>query len=187
LRYGRRSGKKEVALPEKMEMALGKFITEVGDIENVMFETILAVSEEDPNEVHKKFYSETFGPKIEMLKKYTKGDAFNEHREGIDHLLDLLEKLLGQRNNLVHGETYYLTQRGEFKVFRVGFTRKNFRPWEGFDFKGNAVNIFTTDQVEDVNSDCIAIKTDLNNIRNKVVKELTGVEPPYISHTFELD
>ena len=170
-----------------MERALGKFITEVGDIENVMFETILAVSDEDPNEVHRKFYSETFGPKIEMLKKFAKGDAFDEHRKQMDHLHGMLEKLREQRNNLIHGETYYLTRRGEFKVFRVGFTRRNLTPWKGFDFKGNAANIFTADQVDDVNSYCIAIKTDLNYIRNKVVKKLTGVEPPYISHVFELD
>jgi hypothetical protein len=40
-------------------------VTEVGDVEYVMFETILAVAEEDANEVHRIFYNETFEPQGE--------------------------------------------------------------------------------------------------------------------------
>jgi len=72
-------------------------------------------------------------------------------------------------------------------VFRVGFTRKNLTPWKDFNFEGNAENIFTSDQIGDVNSDCIAIKTDLDLIRQKVIKKLTGRQPPYLSHSFEID
>ena len=44
---------------------LGRFVTEVGDVEYVMFiETILAVTEEGANEVHRRFYQETFAPKV---------------------------------------------------------------------------------------------------------------------------
>jgi hypothetical protein len=102
---------KEMALSDEMESALGRFITELGEVENVMFEAILAVADEEPNDVHKKFYSGTFAPKIEMLEEYTKHNAFNEHRQGIDHLLGMLKDMLPQRNNLIHGETYYLTSR----------------------------------------------------------------------------
>ncbi len=170
-----------------MYEALGRFVTEVGDVENVMFETILAVADENANEVHRRFYSETFAPKVKILDDRVKHDAFDEHREGVDHLISMLRKLASQRNNIIHGETFYITRRGESKVFRVGFTRKNLTPWECFDFNGNAENIFTADQIEDVIADCIAIKTDLDLIRQKVIKELTGHQPPYLTHTFELD
>jgi hypothetical protein len=133
-----------------MVVALGRFVTEVGEVENVMFETILAVAQEDANEVHRRFYQETFGPKVKMLEERIKHDAFDEHREGVDYLVSMLRKLASQRNNIIHGETFHLTRRGESKVFRVGFTQKNLTPWKDFDFKGNAENIFTADQIEDV-------------------------------------
>ena len=177
----------EVALGEEMVVALGRFVTEVGEVENVMFETILAVAEEDANEVHRRFYQETLAPKVKMLEEQVKHDAFDERREGVDHLVLMLSKLTSQRNNIIHGETFHITRRGESKVFRVGFTRKKLTPWKDFDFKGNAENIFTTDQIEDVIVDCIAIKTDLDLIRQKVIKKLTGHQPPYLTHTFELD
>ena len=59
-------------------------------------------------------------------------------------------------------------------------------PWKDFNFEGNAENIFTSDQIDNVIFDCIAIKTDLDLIRQKVIKKLTGHRPPYLSHTFEM-
>ena len=177
----------EVALQDEMIVALGRFVTEVGEVENVMFETILAVTAEDANDVHRRFYQETFGPKVKMLEERVMHDAFDEHRGGVDHLVSMLKKLVSQRNNIIHGETFYVTRRGESKVFRVGFTRKNLTPWRDFDFKGNAENIFTVDQIDDVYTDCIAIKTDLDLIRQKVIKKLTGYQPPYVTHAFELE
>jgi hypothetical protein len=38
-------------MSDEMIEALGRFVTEVGDVEYVMFETILAVAEEDANQV----------------------------------------------------------------------------------------------------------------------------------------
>jgi hypothetical protein len=46
------------AMSDEMTLALGAFVTEVGDVEYVMFETILAVAEKEPNEVHRAFYNE---------------------------------------------------------------------------------------------------------------------------------
>jgi hypothetical protein len=152
-----------------------------------MFETILAVVHEDANEVHHRFYRETFGPKVKMLEEAVQHDAFDEHREAVDHLLSTLRKLVPQRNNIIHGETFCITRRGESKAFRVGFARKNLAPWKDFDFEGNAENIFTADQIENVIFDCIAIKTDLDLIRQKVIKKLTGHQPPYLTHAFELE
>lgn len=142
-----------------MERALGRFVTEVGEVENVMFETILAVATENANEVHKKFYSLTFGPKVEMLEKIVQHTAFDEHRTAIDHLIGMLKTLVSQRNNIIHGETFYINRGGGSETFRV--SRRNLTPWKDFDFKGNAENIFTTEQIEKVITDCIAIKTDL--------------------------
>jgi hypothetical protein len=82
--------------------------------------------------------------------------------------------------------TYYITRAAEFKIFRVGFTRKHLTPLKDFDFRGNASNIFTSDQIDDAIMDCIAIKTDLDFIR-KVIKRLTGHEPPYLSHAFKME
>jgi hypothetical protein len=176
-------------MPDEMIEALGRFVTEVGDVEYVMFETILAVAEEDANGVHRAFYNETFGPKVAMLEQRLKQAAFDEYRADLDHLIRMLRKLTLQRNNIVHGETFDITRRNknETKVFRVGFTRKNFTPWKDFNFEGNAENIFTSDQINDVIFDCITIKTDLDLIRQKVIKKLTGRQPPYLSHTFEID
>jgi hypothetical protein len=144
-------------------------VTEVGDVEYVMFATILAVTaEKDANEVHRAFYNETFGPKVAMPEKRLEHSAFDEHQDGLNHLIRMLRKLTTQRNNIIHGEIFYLTRRNETKVFRVGFTRKNLKPWKDFSFKGNAENIFTSDQINKVITDCIAIKTDLDLIRQKV-------------------
>jgi hypothetical protein len=174
-------------MSDEMIEALGRFVTEVGDVEYVMFETILAVAEEDANEVHRAFYNETFGPKVTMLEKRLEHSAFDEHQAGLNHLIRMLRKLTSQRNNIIHGETFNITRRNETKVFRVGFTRKNLTPWKDFNFEGNAENIFTSDQINDVIFDCIAIKTDLDLIRQKVIKKLTGHQPPYLSHIFEID
>ena len=121
-----------------MELALGRFLTEVGDVEYVMFETIAAVTTDDVNEVHRKFYAETFGPKIRMLEEAVKHSSVDEHRQDVDYLLGMLRRLTPQRNNIIHGETFHISRREESKVFRVGFTRHNTAPWEDFDFKGNA-------------------------------------------------
>jgi hypothetical protein len=172
---------------DEMILALGRFVTAVGEVEYVMFKTILAVAEEDANDVHRAFYKETFGPKVEMLATRLEHSAFDEHRAGVDHLIGMLRKLTSQRNNIIHGETFYITRGAEFKIFRVGFTRKNLTPWKDFDFRGNASNIFTSDQIGDAIMDCIAIKTDLDLIRKKVIKKLTGYEPPYLSHAFEME
>jgi hypothetical protein len=174
-------------MSHEMIEALGRFVTEVGDVEEVMFETILAVAEEDANEVHRAFYSETFGPKVTMLEGRLEHSAFDEHQADLNHLIRMLRKLASQRNNIIHGETFYGTRRNETKVFRVGFTRKNLTPWKDFNFEGNAENIFTSDQINNVISDCVAIKTDLDLIQQKVIKKLTGHQPPYRSHSFEID
>jgi hypothetical protein len=171
----------------KMILVLGGFVTEVGNVEYVMFQTILAVAKGDVHEVHRAFYSETFGPKVKMLEKWLEDSAFDEHRASLNPLFRMLKKLTSQRNNIIHGETFYITRRNETKVFRVGFTRENLAPWKDFNFEGNAENIFTSDQIGDVTCDCIAIKTDLDLIRQKVIKKLTGQQPPYLSHTFEID
>ncbi len=174
-------------MSDEMILALGHFVTVVGEVEYVMFETILAVAEEDANEVHRAFYSKTFGPKVDMLVTRLEHSAFDEHREGVDHLIGMLRKLTPQRNNIIHGETFYITRGAESKIFRVGFTRKNLAPWTDFDFRGNASNIFTPDQIGDVIFECIAIKTDLDLIRQKVIKKLTGYQPPYLTHSFEIE
>ena len=174
-------------MSDEMILALGQFVTSVGEAENVMFETILAVADEDANDVHREFYKETFGPKVEMLATRLEHSAFDEHRTDVDHLIGMLRKLTSQRNNIIHGETFHIIRGAETKIFRVGFTRKNLKPWKDFDFRGNANNIFTSDQIGDAITDCIAIKTDLDLIRKKVIKKLTGYEPPYGSHTFEME
>jgi len=174
-------------MSDEMIEALGRFVTEVGDVEYVMFETILAVAEEDANEVHRAFYNETFGGKVTMLERRLEHSAFDEHQASLNHLIRMLRKLASQRNNIIHGETFDITRRNETKVFRVGFTRKNLTPWKDFNFEGNAENIFTSNQINDVSSNCIAIKTDLDLIRQKVIKKLTGHQPPYLSHIFEID
>jgi hypothetical protein len=84
-----------VQMPDKddeMILALGRFVTAVDEVEYVMFETILVVAEEDANEVHRVFYKETFGPKVEMLVTRLEHSAFDEHRAGLDHLIGMLRK-----------------------------------------------------------------------------------------------
>jgi hypothetical protein len=174
-------------MSDEMVEALGGFVNEVGEVEYVMYETILAVAEEDPNEVHKAFYNETFEPKVRMLEKRLEHSAFEEHRANLDRLITMLRKLASQRNNIIHGETFYITRGNETKAFRVGFTRRNFTPWKDFNFEGNTENIFTSEQIKDLIGVCIAIKTDLDLIRQKVIKQLTGHQPHYLSHTFEID
>jgi hypothetical protein len=109
-------------MSDEMIQALGGFVTEVGDVEYVMFETILAVAEEDANEVHRAFYNETFGRKVTMLERRLEQSAFDEHQASLNHLIRMLRKLTSQRNNIIHGETFTITRRNETKVFRVGFT-----------------------------------------------------------------
>jgi hypothetical protein len=95
-----------------MVLALGQFVTEFGDVEYVMFETVLAIDERDANEIHREFYGTTFGPKVAMLEGAVKHSAFDEHRGGVEHLLGMLRKLTTQRNNIIHGETFsYLSWR----------------------------------------------------------------------------
>ena len=76
----------------EMIKALGRFVTEVGDVEYVMFETILAVAAEDANEVHRAFYNETFGPKVKMLENRLEHSAFDEHRASLNHLTLMWEE-----------------------------------------------------------------------------------------------
>jgi len=174
-------------MSDEMIEALGQFVTEVGDVEYVMFETILATSEKDAHDVHRAFYNETFGSKVKMLEKQLTHNAFDEHRAALNHLIAMLRKLTSQRNNIIHGETFYITRKSETTIFRFGITRENFSPWKDFNFEGNAKNIFTSDQIDEVISGCIAIKTDLDLVRQKVIKKMTGHQPPYLSHAIEID
>ena len=64
-------------MSDEMVLALGRFVTEVGDVEYVMFETILAVAEENAKDVHSAFFKETFRSKVEMLAKRVEHSAFD--------------------------------------------------------------------------------------------------------------
>lgn len=174
-------------MSDEMLSALGRFMTEFGDVEYVMFEAILAVDQRDASVIHAEFYSTTFSPKVDMFVKAAQNAAFDEHRGEIDHLIVLMRKLIGQRNNIVHGETYYITKGGVQKVFRVGFTKKNFKPWENFDFKGNGEKIFEPSDIDDVIDVCIAIKVDLDRVRQLIIQKLTGHRPPFLPRSFVFD
>jgi hypothetical protein len=67
--------------------------------------------------VHRAFYNETFGPKVTMLEKRLEHSACDEHRAGLNLLIRMLRKLTSQRNNIIHGETFYITRRNETKMF----------------------------------------------------------------------
>ena len=89
---GRSLSHEQADMSDEMIEALGRFVTEVGDVEYVMFATILAVAaEEDANEVHRAFYNETFGPKVTMLKKRLEHSAFDEHRADLNRLIGMLK------------------------------------------------------------------------------------------------
>lgn len=173
-------------MSDEMVLALGNFMTEFGHVEYVMFECINAVETRDPNEVHREFYNTTFKPKVDMLEKTFELPVYQGHKQVTNHCMRYLRQITGQRNNIVHGETFYISKAGVDKVFRVGFTRKNLAPWKDFDFKGNGENIFEVEHIQEVIDICIMLQVELDRTRQLVLQELTGSRPSYLSRSYVL-
>lgn len=93
--------------------ALGEFLTEGSQLENVMFGIILFRMPGEFYAVLNEYVKKTFGPKIEWFEEVCQNAVFtDDQRARLDESCVLLRELLPKRNLVIHGETHEIG-RGE--------------------------------------------------------------------------
>src|ERR1700712_3115288 len=124
----RRKQRRRAVKPlDRMNMALGSFLTEMGRLEFRMLLLGNMISEEPMEYLFEGYAKLTFGPKIGWLKERCKNSGVMEKYKGeLARLYKEMEEVLKMRNYLTHGETYEASFKGRPRApYRVGVTKEN--------------------------------------------------------------
>jgi hypothetical protein len=121
----------------RMNKAMGEFLTAHGRVELTMILLLMLIRDEDYEWLFDEMSARTFGKKIEFFKEYTSDDDQFTPENLIlrDQIYKDLDDLLPQRNSIVHGETYEYQFGGRPKQpYRLGVkdTLRIF-PWISMD------------------------------------------------------
>src|ERR1700712_490800 len=110
----RRKQRRRAVRPlDRMHMALGNFLTEIGRLEFRMLLMGDMLSEEPMEYFFEDYAKLTFGPKIEWLKdRCTNSGVMDEYKAQLDRIYADMKVLLKKRNYLTHGETYEASFKG---------------------------------------------------------------------------
>ncbi|MGL3208292.1 hypothetical protein [Bradyrhizobium sp. BR 1433] len=116
---------------DRMHMALGEFLTEMGRLELRML--VLGTSLSDiPMEYFFEDYAKlTFGPKITWFaERCEQSDTMAKYKAKMNRIDQEMKDLLKKRNYLTHGETYEESFRGRPRApYRVGVDKKTSIIW----------------------------------------------------------
>jgi len=107
---------------DDMNLALGRFLSESSDTENVMLSLFLYCNLEALDTSFDKFMNQTFGGKIALFKSATRRWNFSdEDRLRLQRIYDDLDALLPIRNFIVHGTTHQMGRsEAETQPYRMG-------------------------------------------------------------------
>ena len=155
---------------DRMHMALGSFLTEMGRLEFRMLLLGVMISEPDVEYFFEGYAKLTFGPKIDWLKeRWTESGMMDKYKAELDRIYADMTILLKKRNYLTHGETYEASFKGRPKApYRVGVTKKNVDYLDDFDRAQHGDNVFTIEQVKEATELCVKIRKALEAIQQDI-------------------
>jgi hypothetical protein len=168
----RRKQRRRAVKPlDRMHMALGNFLTEMGRLE---FRVLLIgnmLSEEPMEYLFEGYAKLTFGPKIAWLKdRCAKSGTMEKYKAELERIYAEMDGLLKKRNYLTHGETYEESFKGNPRApYRVGVTKDNVDYLDDFDHAQHGDNVFSIQQVKDATALCVKIRRDLEAVQQDVV------------------
>lgn len=166
----RRRGKHQArnANIDRMNRALGEFLTAQGRVELTMVLLLMLIRDEDYEWLFDEMSKRTFQQKIEFFKLYTGDDEqfTPENRILRDQIYKDLDELLPKRNSIVHGETYEHQFDGRPKQpYRLGVIKKNIKYIEDFTMDKHGPNVFTVRGVKEATGLGDRIWRNINKIR----------------------
>ena len=153
---------------DKLNKALGEFLTETGRIEFTMLLYTDYINETPIEHLFDEYSKLTFGPKVDWFKKWIEfGGVPAEHRSIVDRVYANLATLRSKRNFLVHGETWKGAFGGPRQAYRVGIVKQNLEYLDEFDRGEHGENVFSLSEVQEVAKLCRDIVGDLNFLRGR--------------------
>jgi hypothetical protein len=159
---------------DRLNLALGEFMTALGRVEFTMLMVISLVSEAPIEHLFDEYAKLTFGKKIEWFETWARHERENfsdENWKRMEELFKELKGILPKRNSLIHGETYEESFPGEGKrAYRIGVEKNNLDYLEEFSRGKKKGTIFNVEQIQVATRECEGIRTKLNKVR--------GVEKP---------
>jgi hypothetical protein len=148
----RRAQRRRAVKPvDRMHMALGSFLTEMGRLEFRMLLLGAMLSEEPMEYLFEHYAKLTFGPKIDCLKdRCAKSGAMEKYEAELERIYVEMAVLLKKRNYLTHGETYEASFKGRPRTpYRVGVGKDNVDYLDDFDHAQHGDNVFSIQLVKD--------------------------------------
>jgi hypothetical protein len=175
----RRKQRRRAVKPlDRMHMALGQFLTEMGRLEFRMLLIGVMVSEEPLEYLFEGYAKLTFGPKIEWFKdRCAKSGTMGIYKAELQRAYSEMAILLKKRNYLTHGETYEESFKGRPRApYRVGVTKDNVDYLDDFDHAQHGDNVFSIEQVKEATALCIRTRNAIEAIQ----KDMVGNAEPYV-------
>jgi hypothetical protein len=167
----RRQRRRAVKPLERMHMALGNFLTEMGRLELRMLLLGVMISEAPMEYLFEGYAKLTFGPKIDWLKeRCAQSETMKKYTAELERTYAEMSVLLKKRNYLTHGETYEETFKGRPRApYRVGVTKDNVDYLDDFDHAQHGDNVFSILQVKDTTSLCVKIRNALEAVQQDAI------------------
>jgi len=162
----RKQRRRAIKLLDRMHMALGNFLTEMGRLELKMLLLGEMISEEPMEYLFEGYAKLTFGPKIDWLKKRcANSEPMKKYKAELDRIYTEMDGLLKKRNYLTHGETYEESFKGRPRApYRVGMTKDNVEYLDDFDHAQHGDNVFDIQQVKDATNVCVQIRESIEAV-----------------------
>jgi len=174
----RRKQRRRATKPlDRMHMAMGNFLTEMGRLEFSMLLLGEMISEEPMEALFEDYAERPFGKKIPWFEeRCNASQALKPYKSELTRLYADMRALKAKRNYLVHGETYEASFRGRPRApYRVGVTPDNVEYLDDFDHQKHGDNVFSIEQVKAATAECVRLKDQVVRIR----AELIGSAEPY--------
>jgi hypothetical protein len=164
---------------DRMNQALGEFMTELGRIEFRML-LYMGLINEAPLEAMFECYSEeTFGGKIKVFKKWCEhGGVPERHKVQYEKVCQDLNAILDTRNMLVHAETWEGAFQGKpYQPYRVAIVEGNLDYLDDLEHVEHGDNVFDIDRVREATKLCIRLHTTLKAMRDELIADAEPYVP----------
>jgi hypothetical protein len=157
-----------------LHLAMGEFLTESSQVENMMLALVMVCRDDRPrDDVFVGFMEKTFGDKIKIFKARCRTRNFTDaHRKILDDVEVELAGLLLKRNLIVHGTTYQLGKDGiPPQPYRIGMTKAGAFLNEAIADL-DAPHVFTVHRIKETTAKFVAMRARLGIVTNEVMTGL---------------
>ena len=166
---------------DRMNQALGEFMTELGRVEFRMLLYMDLINEAPLEAMFEEYSEETFGGKIKVFKKWCEnGGVPEQHKARYEEICQKLDELRTIRNMLVHAETWEGAFQGKpHQPYRVAIVEGNLDYLDDLEHAKHDDNVFNADRVREATRACIKLHVALKAMRDEpiAVAEPHIVEP----------